>query len=130
MAERLTPYLLRRVLDLPLADKAALMAHLKTSMNIGQESPSERLGFLAQRMEEVSGVDVKEGSRRREVVTARFIFIFVARREGFTQEFVGSFLGRNHATVCQAEKKMRDAFTLPAIFQDEITLYNKFVEAL
>ena len=43
---------------------------------------------------------------------------------------IGKFLGRDHSTVAFAEKRMREVFTYPSIYKDEIKLYNKFVESL
>ena len=129
MAERLTPYLLRRALDLPLADKAVLMGHLRASIQ-APASPAERLRYLSDKMQQVAGVSVDDNGRQRDIVAARNIFVFVARREGFSQAIIGHFLGRDHSTVCLSEKRMREVFTYPKSYIDEITLYNKFVESL
>lgn len=129
MAKRLTPYLTRRALDLPLADKAMLMGQLRASIQM-PESPEARLRYLAGKMQGVAGVDVGDNGHQREIVAARNIFIFVARREGFTQECIGRFIGRTHATVCIAEKKMREVFTYPKSYIQEIDLYNRYVESL
>ena len=129
MAERLTPYLLRRALQLPLQDKTMLMGHLRASLN-APSSPVHRLQYLRERMQLVAGFDVTVNDRRRESVTARYIFVFVARQEGFSQAFIGSFIGRDHSTVSFAEKRMQDVFTYPNAYKEEINLYNKFVESL
>ena len=129
MAERLTPYLLRRTLALPLADKAALIGHLNASINV-PSSPEDRLQYLLDKMQEVSGIDVRDLSRKRETVTARTVFVFVARREGFSQPFIAAFIGRDHSTIAYAEKRMRDVFTYPNAFKDEIYLYHNYVESL
>ena len=129
MAERLTPYLLRRVRSLPLADKAALMGELRVAVGEPVKA-EERMRHLAEKMQEVAGVDVREDSSRREIVTARTLFMFVARREGFTQETVGNFVGRDHATVWMAEKRMADIFAYPRMYRNEIMLYNKYIESL
>ena len=129
MAERLTPYLLRRAIQLPLADKTALIGHLQASIN-APVSPAERMAYLCRKMEAVSGVMVTHPSRTRDIVMARNIFAFVARREGYSQQTIGKFLGRDHSTVAFAEKRMREVFTYPSIYKDEIKLYNKSVESL
>ena len=129
MAERLTPYLLRRVRNLPLADKAALMGELRVAVGEPVKA-EERLRHLAEKINEVSGLDVREDSSRRDIVIARTLFMFVARREGFTQETVGNFVGRDHATVWMAEKRMEDIFAYPRLYKNEITLYNKYIESL
>mgnify|MGYP002508120520 CR=1 FL=1 len=129
MAKRLTPYLLRRALDLPLADKAALIGQLRASITL-PEDPAERLRYLSDKMQQVAGVSIADGARTRKMLAARNIFVFVARQEGFTQERIGAFIGRDHATVCIAEKKMREVFTYPKSYIQEINLYNRYVESL
>ena len=88
------------------------------------------MAYLCRKMEAVSGVMVTHPSRTRDIVMARNIFAFVARREGYSQQTIGKFLGRDHSTVAFAEKRMREVFTYPSIYKDEIKLYNKFVESL
>lgn len=130
MAERITPYLRRQVMRLPLEDRAALMEELRVSLVIPPAEPDKRLTYLADKMREVSGIDPRRDARFREVVNARTLFVFVARREGYSQHCIGAFLGRDHSTVCHAEKQVKDFFALPEVYRDEINLYNKFVEAL
>lgn len=129
MAERLTPYLLRRALSLPLADKAVLMGRLRASIQM-PATPAERLRYLSDKMQQVAGVSVETDSHQRNIVAARNIFVFVARREGFSQECIGGFIGRDHSTVCIAEKRMQRVFTYPKSYIEVINLYNRFVEAL
>lgn len=115
--------------SLPLADKAALMGELRVAVGEPMKA-EERMSRLADKMHEVSGVDVREDSSRRDVVIARTIFMFVLRREGFTQEAVGQFVGRDHATVWMAEKRMATIFAYPRMYRNEIMLYNKYIESL
>lgn len=132
MAERLTPYLRRRVLDLPIADRLALLAELHTSVR-QTESPRQdtRLDFLADKMREVSGVDVRSRMDRTAAATwPRYLFIFIARREGYSQTTIGRAIGRDHSTICLAEKRVNEAFAMPGLYKKEINLYNKFVESL
>ena len=129
MAKRLTPYLLRRALDLPLADKAALIGQLRASITL-PEDPAERLRYLSDKMQQVAGVSIADGARTRKMLAARNIFVFVARQEGFTQERIGAFIGRDHSTVCLSERMMRRAFAFPRAYYEEIKLYNRYVESL
>ena len=130
MAKRLTPALRRRVLDLPMADRAALLAELKASISTPDRAAA-RLEYLADKMREVSGIDVRsEQCRDTACVWPRYIFAFVARREGFLQREIGEVLHRDHSSVCAAEKRVADAFGIPAAYANEIQLYNKYIESL
>lgn len=129
MAERLTPYLLRRAMNLPLPDRIALMESLRGSV-VTPTSAEERLNYLAEKMKESVGIDVRENSRKREVVTARILFAFVARREGYSQNCIGEFIGRDHSTIAFFERRMKDVFSLPQMYREEIALYNKYIDAL
>ena len=131
MAERLTPQLRRRALSLPLTDRLALAESLRVSLLVpGTDNPDERLRYLADMMDAVSGVDIREDTHRHSVTWPRAVFVFIARREGFTQEAIGREIGRDHSTVCFLERKIRDIFTVPASYRDVIELYNKYTEML
>lgn len=132
MAERLTPYLRRRVLDLPLADRLALLHELHTSVQqVEPKAPDTRLDFLADKMQQVSGIDVRVRLDRSAAATwPRYLFIFIARREGYSQTAIGRAIGRDHSTICLAEQRVNEAFAMPGQYRREINLYNKFVEAL
>lgn len=130
MAKRLTPQLLRSVLTLPMADRAVLLAELKTSI-ASPERNAERLDYLADKMLEVSGIDVRTAHRNEATsVWCRSIFAFVARREGFLQREIGEVLHRDHSSISCAEKRVSEAFEVPAAYNREIKLYNKYIEAL
>ena len=129
MAERLTPYLRRRVLGLPLADRMALLEELRGTM-LERPDPAIRLAYLVNKMQEAAGLDPLARKRDRPAVTARYILAFVARREGFSQTLIGTTMGLDHSSISYAEKRTREMFDYPEMYKDEISLYNKFVESL
>lgn len=128
-AGRLTPYLRRRVLRLPAVDRAVLQRELAASLAPRQD-PRIRLGHLAHVMQEVAGVNIFERNRTAPVVLARQVFVYVCRAEGYSQNAVGDYLDLDHSTICYLEKKMRDAFNLPAAYADAIALYNRFTSEI
>jgi len=131
MAKRLTPGLRRLVLHLPMADRLALLAELRQSVQEPARYAEGRLDYLADKMLQVSGVDVrKPGDRSNASVWPRYIFILIARQEGYSQSVIGKLLGRDHSSVCHGEQRMRTAFSTPAAYECELNLYNKFIEAL
>lgn len=130
MAKRLTPALRRRVLELPLADRLALAQEIRHSC-AEPTTPAERLGYLADKMREVSGLDPRRiTSRSQAAVWPLYLFIFVARREGFTQNAIGHTIGRDHSSISAAERRVSDAFKMPSAYAAELKLYNKYIDRL
>lgn len=114
-----------------MADRVALLAELRQSIQEPTRYAEGRLDYLADKMLEVSGVDVRlPGNRTLASVWPRYIFILVTRREGYSQSAIGDFMGRDHSTICAGEKRMAQAFETPAAYERELALYNQFVEAL
>ena len=129
--ERLTPYLRRRVMRLPIEERVVLHREILQSLESPELVQTDvRLTRLAEVMQAVSGLEVRERCRQADLVRARVVFIFVARAEGFSQCTIGRFLDLNHSTVCYMEKRMRDALSMPVAFQDYIALYNQFTTAI
>lgn len=130
LTKRLTPALRRRVLNLPLADRLALAQEIRHSCT-EPHTPEERLAYLADKMQEVSGLDPRHiTSRSQAAVWPLYLFIFVARREGYTQEAIGRVIKRDHSSICAAEKKVNNAFAIPAAYANELKLYNKYIDKL
>lgn len=128
---RLTPHLRRRVLDLDTLDRIALYRALGDSLrHSGDTLPEERLARRKRVMDEVSGVDVQQRSRSREVVDARAVFIFVARMEGFSQRVIARYLGQNHSTISLAEGRVRTALSMPRAYAELINLYNNYTQTI
>ena len=131
MDKRLTPYLRRRVLDLSMSDRVALMEDLRVSIQGPFVNRADRLKYLADTMNTISGVDIRgRWNRTSATVWPRNIFIFVALREGYSQSEVGREIHRNHSTVCHARNRVNEAFEMPEQYRDEITLYKKYIETL
>ena len=90
-----------------------------------------RLGYLADKLAELSGVDVRTRlDRKADAMLPRMAFVFAAREEGFTQEEIGRMIGRDHSSVLMSERRMRDIFSVPAAYKREINFYNKYIESL
>lgn len=131
MAKRLTPYLEASVLALPLADRTYLLGRLQSSLRRDRRaSAQERMGYLASKMRDTSGIDVTTPERYAAATWARYIFIYISRQEGYSQKEIGAFLRRDHSTISHAEQRMRDAFALPDGYRDVIEQYNNFIEAI
>lgn len=129
MAERLTPYLRRQVLNLPPQDRIALVQAIQATFN-GVPTPAERLEYLADKMNAAAGLEIRERTNARAFATARWLFAFVARREGYPQAVIGNFLGLDHSSICHGEKRVSEMFAYPEAYGKELELYNKYIESL
>lgn len=129
MGRRLTPYFRRQVLELPLEDRLELIRDIERSLGDPQDG-EERLAGLGTVLGELTGADLRERCRRKDLVRARAVFVAVARAEGYSQLCISRYLGLNHSTVCYLEKRMTEAFTMPGQFGDYIDLYNSFTQKL
>mgnify|MGYP005993807127 CR=1 FL=1 len=47
----------------------------------------------------ITGVEIKNKSRKRDIVYAKKIYCNLAREKGYTFKAIGEFIGLNHATV-------------------------------
>lgn len=125
--QQLTPYLRRRVLTLPVADRVELMQAIGASIAVPPQD--DRLARLRETMEEMTGESL-QGDRKAERVRARAVFCFVARREGFTLESIGKCLGTDHSTVHYLTKKVVNAFAMPKTWHDYLDTYDRYVKQL
>lgn len=126
---KLTPYLRRRVLALPMEDRLALNRALSVSLR--PDAPAEagepRLDVLRSAMENIATVDLKDRCRDRAHTEPRIVFAFICRREGFSQGEIGKYLGVDHSTVCYWERRMGEALAYPASWQTLMNIYNKYI---
>lgn len=127
---RLTPYLRRAVISLPLADRLALLEVLRLSVANPGDNPRARMQHFVEVMDRVAGVEVASPCRDERHTWARNIVCFVGRREGFPQVLVGEAVNRDHSSVSHMERRMKDAFDYPEQYSEAIELYNRFIEAI
>lgn len=130
MAQRLTPYLRRQVLALPLADRLTLLEALRVSVAEPRRDAAAILQHLVATMNEVAGFPVVSDRRDNASAWARAVLCFVARREGLKQSQIGKALQRDHSSIAHAESRIRTAFEYPDQYAEVITLYNRFINAI
>lgn len=126
MQPRLTEYLRRRVLALPVEDRVALLTDIGGSIAVRTPRREKRLTELRDAMLSISGIDVRDPRRFADHVRARAVFCFVARMEGFSLQAIGDELGMDHSSAHYLAKRMGDAFDAPSSWSDYIDLYNQF----
>lgn len=130
---RLTPYLRRRCLELPVSDRVALVGIMTESLTPSirtEDQVERRLLQMRNTMQVLTGLDVTLRSRKSEYMRCRTIFAFTCRQEGLTQESIGKFLGLDHSTIHHLERRMADVFEVPSCWKDYIELYNLFTNAI
>lgn len=126
MQPRLTEYLRRRVLALPVEDRVALLTDIGGSIAVRSPKRGERLSELRDAMLSLTGIDVRDPRRFADHVRARAVFCFVARMEGFGLQAIGDELGMDHSSAHYLAKRMGDALEAPSFWADYIELYNRF----
>lgn len=89
----------------------------------------ERAKHLRGVMRDLSGVDVKNPSRKRIYVVPRAMIAHVLIREGCTTLQVGALLGKNHATITHYKDLMADFLSSPG-YEAERELWTKFKNAI
>lgn len=70
---------------------------------------------------DVCGADLRNRSRKKELIAAKRIIIYVMKKRGFSSTYIGKFLNCDHTTVIHNFKKLRP---------DEIELGNQILEKL
>ena len=63
------------------------------------EKQKARVEYLCQKMQEVSGIDPRGRSRKRDVVAARCIVSHTLIREGYSFTQIGELLGMDRSTI-------------------------------
>lgn len=91
------------------------------------ERMKQRADFLCEVMKEVSGIDPKEKTRRREVVNARMMVAQVLLDAGYIEADVATLVGRDRGSVRNYREKMK-WIHLP-MFEAEAELWKRFKNA-
>lgn len=81
-------------------------------------------------MSQLTGINVLEDTRRRDVVIARDIIAYTLLQEGFYSVAVGEVLKRDHATVLHMRNKIWNVLDCPECYRWEYELLTRFREEL
>lgn len=129
---RLTHLARQRIKEYPKDDLIILLHDILDCLSERSRlHPQHRMEAMAAVIHSLTGIDLTSHTARTgAAVRARSVFCFVARREGFTAQAIGEFIGRHHSSVYYAENHMAEALTMPTAYEDYIELYNRFIERL
>lgn len=93
------------------------------------DAKRERAERLCSAMESISGVDPIRASRRRLVVTSRMLVAARLLLDGWTEEQVGTFFGKDHSTVNNYRRMFELTMTTPG-YEAEREIWEKFTLAI
>jgi hypothetical protein len=63
---------------------------------------------LIDKVNEYFSVDMRDKTRKRDVIDIRHTFMYSLRNRGYKTAEIGGFLDKDHATVIHASRKVRD----------------------
>lgn len=69
---------------------------------------SEQANNLIEKVNEHFSVDIMKRSRERHLVDVRHTFMVSLRKRGYKTTDIGRYLGKDHATVIHATKKIKE----------------------
>lgn len=81
-------------------------------------------------MEDILGEPVPVGSRKANHVWARAFVTHQLLQEGFTVNEIARMMDMNHGSIIHLRAKMQDALDYPLMFNDIITLWDKFQKTI
>jgi len=120
--------LVAKVKALSPQEKAALREALGIPVTqVLAEKKKEHAEEYIAKMNAIIGGDVRSNNRKTVFVYARSILAYTLRKENYTYQEIGQYLGgKNHATIINNCNLMQDALTFPRQYADLIHIYNKF----
>ena len=74
---------------------------------------------------EIFFVNIDDSSRKRAIVDARRAYSRILRDLGFSYEYIGDSLGRDHATIIHYVKSINDLLEYDSIFERKFILAKK-----
>lgn len=74
---------------------------------------------------EIFFVNIDDSSRKRAIVDSRRAYSRILRDLGFSYEYIGDSLGRDHATIIHYVKSINDLLEYDSIFERKFILAKK-----
>ena len=94
-----------------------------------KNSHRELASRLVAVMQEITGIDPIERSRRRDIVAARMMIAYVLAEDGASEIAIGKLLGMHHTTIHYYITDRMKQLSLPG-WEAENDLWNKFKKAI
>jgi hypothetical protein len=74
---------------------------------------------------EIFFVDIKDNTRKRRIVDARRAYSKILRDVGFSYEYIGDSIGKDHATIIHYAKSISDLLKYDSVFEKKFILAKK-----
>lgn len=81
-------------------------------------------------MSDVVGGNILRGSHLRDVVWPRHIVSYRMRSDGYSYTQIGECFKKNHATVINAVKRVREMLKYPKAYEKEMKIWEEFNKKL
>lgn len=109
-------------------DKKELIEHLQNSIVL-EDYPTtlitDRYEQLLMAAETVFEHKMQSGRDFNDVMMRRFI-AYKLREDGYTFSQISRVMGKNHSTIIHLVKQMKDYFSLPQAYKEDIKKYLMF----
>lgn len=123
--------ILSNIDSLTLDEKQAVLAAVSQAIDHDTKTLKENsvVSKHLDTMKGFAGEDYLEG-RRRENTYARVVVSVCLKEAGYNISAIGKILGKDHSTIIHYMNMWKNAMSLPIVFRDLISLYNKYKAAL
>lgn len=78
----------------------------------------------------ITGRDIRERTREREVVWARNMVFYQLAQDGFSLSEIGRFMGFDHSTVIHGREQMKNMLTYCSMYPAEMNVWGKFQKSI
>jgi len=85
----------------------------------------QEFDMLRDIIQAVMGVDIKNKMRKRDYVYGRMVFYVIMRSKGHTQQMIGNYVYKDHATVLCGVRKFYELVTVDKYLRDVYTECSK-----
>ena len=123
--------LVRQIRRLPHQDRRYIIgaAILDLDRDLLKPNGPDRFAILQSIAEQATGNKLTK-SRSRGNTEIRMFIATEMQSEGFTQEEIGRWMGRDHSTIAHYTMLLDDARKLPTAFADLLSKYESFIKQL
>lgn len=78
----------------------------------------------------IMGMDVRDRTRKHEIVWARNMAFYQLTNDGFSLNKVGKFMGFNHSTVLYGRRQVEQMLKSPSMYKEETAIWLKFQRSI
>ena len=123
--------LFKQALSLPMYERRALAHRIINSLQTEEHaiSASERYKIIRSVVEKVLEHKISN-SRHHLNVLSRMYIACIMQQDGYSTSVIGKLMKRDHTTIVQLQKRMKDMISVPAYYKKELEQYNTINQLL